>query len=139
MNPSKNHVQIPLSKLIPTRRNVRRGKSERDAHRRLVASIRAHGLLFPLVVRPTEEDDKQFRIVAGNRRLAALRELHKAAKADPKIPCQVRAVDDATAEALGLTENFTREPMHPMDEAEAICSQCSPCHGRNLSLSTEAA
>lgn len=120
MNPSKNHVQIPLSKLIPTRRNVRRVKPERDAHRRLVASIRAHGLLFPLVVRPAEDDDSQFRIVAGNRRLAALREVHKGAKTDPKIPCQVRAVDDATAEALGLTENFTREPMHPLEEAEAF-------------------
>jgi len=38
----------------------------------------------------------------------------------PKVPCVLRSVDDITADALALAENYIREPMHPMDEAEAF-------------------
>src|ERR1700722_16739780 len=38
----------------------------------------------------------------------------------PKVPCILRAVDDQTADALALAENFVREPMHAIDEAEAF-------------------
>ncbi len=48
-------ISVPLSKLIPNKRNPRRVKPERDAHRQKVASIRAFGLIAPLVVRA---DDK---------------------------------------------------------------------------------
>ena len=58
VRPDENAVLIPLSKLAPGRHNPRRVKPERDAHRRLVASVRAHGLLQPLIVRP---DDGQPR------------------------------------------------------------------------------
>ncbi len=118
----RNNMQIlvSLSKLTPSRRNVRLVKPEREAHRRLVASIKAHGLLEPLVVRPTEDDPKLFRVIAGGRRLAALREVYKESKSDPKIPCQLREVDDVMANALSLAENFIRKAMHPLDEAEAF-------------------
>ena len=113
-------ITVPLSKLTASRRNPRRVKPERDAHRRLVASIRAHGLLAPLVVQADEANAGHFRIIAGNRRLAALREAYKEAAKPPKVPCILRAVDDQTADALALAENFVREPMHPLDEAEAF-------------------
>ena len=112
-------TNIRLSELVLNRRNPRRVKPERDAHRRLVASIQAHGLLQPLVVRPAGDDPKSFRVIAGGRRLAALREVHRG-EDDPKIACEVRDADDATTEAIGLAENFIREPMHPLDEAEAF-------------------
>lgn len=112
-------TNIRLSELVLNRRNPRRVKPEREAHRRLVASIRAYGLLQPLVVRPTVDDPKSFRVIAGQRRLAALREVHRG-DGDPKVPCEVRDADDATTEAIGLAENFIREPMHPLDEAEAF-------------------
>jgi ParB family chromosome partitioning protein len=112
-------INIRLSELVLNRRNPRRVKPERDAHRRLVASIRAYGLLQPLVVRPTIDDPKSFRVIAGQRRLAALREVHRG-DGDPKVSCEVRDADDATTEAIGLAENFAREPMHPLDEAEAF-------------------
>jgi ParB family chromosome partitioning protein len=86
----------------------------------LVASIRAHGLLAPLVVQADESNPGNFRIIAGNRRLAALREAYKDAAKPPKVPCILRAVDEETADALALAENFVREPMHPLDEAEAF-------------------
>ena len=116
-------ITVPLSKLTASRRNPRRVKPERDAHRRLVASIRAHGLLAPLVVQADDSNPGNFRIIAGNRRLAALREAYKDAAQGgkpPKVPCILRAVDEETADALALAENFVREPMHPLDEAEAF-------------------
>ncbi len=85
-----------------------------------MASIRAHGLLAPLVVQADESNPGNFRIIAGNRRLAALREAYKDAAKPPKVPCILRAVDEETADALALAENFVREPMHPLDEAEAF-------------------
>ncbi len=110
---------VSLSRLVPGKRNPRQVKPEREAHERLVALIKAHGLLHPLVVRPCAEKPKHFQVIAGNRRLAALREIHRK-NGDPKIPCVLRKVDAATADAMSLGENFGREPMHPLDEAEAF-------------------
>ena len=113
-------ITVSLSKLVPSKRNPRRVKPERDAHRQKVATIRAFGLIEPLVVRADEDAPGSYRIIAGNRRLAALREVYKDAARPPKVPCILRAVDDDTADALALAENFVREPMHPLDEAEAF-------------------
>jgi ParB family chromosome partitioning protein len=113
-------ISVSLSKLIPSKRNPRRVKPEREAHRRMVASIRAYGLLAPLVVRADDGNGGGFKVIAGNRRLAALREVYKEAARPPKVPCILRSVDDDTADALSLAENFVREPMHPLDEAEAF-------------------
>ena len=118
-------MTVPLSRLMPSRRNPRKVKPGREAHQRLVALIRSQGLLQPLVVRPLE--GKRFEVVAGERRLRALREIHKD-NGDPKIPCVLRDVDPVTADALSLGENFGREAMHPLDEAESMCSQCTFCH-----------
>ncbi len=113
-------ISVSLSKLIPSKRNPRRVKPERDAHRRMVASIRAHGLLAPLVVRPNDGNADDFKVIAGNRRLAALRDVYKGSGRSPKVPCVLRSVDDDTADALALAENFVREPIHPADEAESF-------------------
>ena len=115
-------ITVSLSKLVPSKRNPRRVKPERDAHRQKVATIRAFGLIEPLVVRADEDAPGSYRIIAGNRRLAALREVYKDAARPPKVPCILRAVDDDTADALALAENFVREPMHPLDEAEAFAT-----------------
>ena len=125
-------ISVSLSKLIPSKRNPRRVKPERDAHRRMVASIRAHGLLAPLVVRADDGNAGNFKVIAGNRRLVALRDVYRDAARPPKVPCVLRAVDDDTADALALAENFVREPMHPLDESESLCSRCAPCHRSHL-------
>jgi ParB family chromosome partitioning protein len=85
-----------------------------------VASIRAYGLLAPLVVRADDGSAGDFKVIAGDRRLRALRAIYQDAPKPPKVPCILRAVDDTTAEALALAENYIREPMHPLDEAEAF-------------------
>jgi len=71
------------------------------------------------VVRSIEGRPKRYEVVAGDRRLRALREIHRD-NGDPKIPCVLREVDAATADAMSLGENFAREQMHPLDEAEAF-------------------
>jgi ParB family chromosome partitioning protein len=121
-----SHVQlsVPLSHLVPSRRNPRKVKPSRDAHHRLVALIRSQGLLQPLVVRSIEGKPKHYEVVAGDRRLRALREIHRG-NGDPKIPCLLRDVDAATADAMSLGENFAREQMHPLDEAEAFAKLAS--------------
>ena len=114
-------VQVALSKLHPSRRNPRWVKPKPEAQQRMVASIRAFGLLEPLVVQnPYRGKSGEFQVIAGSRRLSALRLVHRQSKEDPKIPCEVRDVDDPTAGAMSLSENFVREAMHPLDEAEAF-------------------
>ena len=112
-------IEVPLSELSAGRRNPRRVQPQRDAHRRLVASIRAVGLLQPLLVRAIPEAEG-YRVVAGKRRLEALRAVHRGTGTDPLVACELKEVDDTTADGMALAENFVREGMHPLDEAEAF-------------------
>ena len=66
-------LSVPLSHLVPSRRNPRKVKPSREAHQRLVALIRSQGLLQPLVVRSADGKRKQFEVVAGDRRLRTKR------------------------------------------------------------------
>jgi ParB family chromosome partitioning protein len=111
---------VPLSKLRPGPENPRKVKPRPEDHRRMVASIRSFGLIQPLVVRPVSGDAGEYEVIAGGRRLKALRQIYRSTEEDPKISCEVRNVDDSTAEGMSLAENFIREPMHPLDEAEAF-------------------
>lgn len=112
-------LSVPLSQLVPSKRNPRKVRPSQQSHQSLVALIRAYGLLQPLVVRPVEGKARQYEVVAGHRRLRALREIHRN-DGDPRIACVLRDVDDETADAVSLGENFGREAMHPLDEAEAF-------------------
>lgn len=121
---ARTQIEVPLSKLIAGKRNPRRVKPAREAHQQLVALIRSQGLLQPLVVKPVDGKPGWYMVIAGNRRLAALKEIHKG-DGDVRIACVVRDVDEATASSLSLGENFGREPMHPLDEAEAFARLAS--------------
>src|SRR5438045_360901 len=105
MKAAQMQLAVPLSHLVPSRRNPRKVKPSREAHQRLVALIRSQGLLQPLVVRQIEGKGKRYEVVAGDRRLRALREIHKG-NGDPKILCVLRDVDAVTADAMSLGENF---------------------------------
>lgn len=110
---------IPLNRLIPSKANVRR-TGAKDGLDELAASIAAHGLRQNLSVRPVAESDR-FEVVAGGRRLAALKRLAKEGllPKDAPIPCAVLAEGDDPAE-ISLTENVTRLAMHPDDQFEAF-------------------
>ena len=106
---------IPLSRLRPSSRNVR--QSGGTAIPELAASIARVGLLQNLTV-ITSPDGQWFEVVAGRRRLAALKLLVKRRKLakDHEVYC-LRVQDDA-ARTVSLTENVQREAMHPADQFE---------------------
>ena len=109
------HIEtIPLSKLVPSPANVRKAKTDITG---LAANIMAHGLLQNLQVCPNGET---YEVVAGGRRLAALKLLAKQKKiaADYGVACEVR--DGADATEISLAENEMREAMHPADQFEAF-------------------
>lgn len=98
----------------------------------LAASIRAHGLLQPLVVRQEglgTEGDMRYTVIAGGRRLAAIRQLVDGPDAvdDPAERDRLRRVavvlhggDAATRRVLQLVENIQRESLTPVEEAHAL-------------------
>lgn len=79
----------------------------------LSESIKAQGLMQPIVVRPIGE--KQYEIIAGERRWRAsqLAQLET-------IPCLIKNVPDEAAIAMALIENIQREDLNPMEEAVAL-------------------
>lgn len=114
---------IPLSKLAPSDANVR--KTGRDAGvDELAASIAAHGLLQNLTVRPLTDADGtesgKFEVVAGGRRLAALKLLakRKVISKNHPIPCALLGV--LSGEEASLAENVFQCPMHPADQYDAF-------------------
>ena len=115
---------IPLHSLVPSPQNVRKTPAERAAFKQLKASIAAHGLLENLLVQPARgngEADDRHEVVAGGRRLAALRVLAEdgAIAPDHPVPCHVVANGDNASE-LSLVENTVRVAMHPADQVEAF-------------------
>ena len=120
-DPTKNLILVPLSRLVlrPTGRNVR--KTPRMSIPELAASIQRVGLLQNLIV-IASADGEHYEVVAGGRRLAALKLLakkHRIAK-DWDVPCL--QVADGTARTASLTENVQREAMHPADQFEAFAA-----------------
>ena len=84
-----------------------------DALEELANSIRAQGVVQPIVVRPI--GGGKYEIIAGERRWRAtqLAGLHE-------IPAVIRDVPDQAAMAMGLIENIQREELNPMEEAQAL-------------------
>ncbi len=79
----------------------------------LANSIRARGILQPLLVRPHPADPARFQIIAGERRwrAAGLAGLHE-------VPALVRTLADGDAMAAALVENLQRQDLNPLEEAE---------------------
>jgi ParB family transcriptional regulator, chromosome partitioning protein len=114
---SQELLLIPLSKLRPSSRNVR--KSGGTSIPELAASIARVGLLQNLNV-VLAPDGEHYEVVAGRRRLAALKLLVKRRKLakDFEVACLLGS--DAAARTVSLTENVQREAMHPADQFEAF-------------------
>ena len=108
---------IPLTALVPSPANVRKTGTTNGIEE-LAASIEAHGLLQNLQVR--EAASGKFEVVAGGRRLAALKLLakKKALAKDAPIACNV--LDGEDAAEISLAENEMRQAMHPADQFEAF-------------------
>jgi ParB family transcriptional regulator, chromosome partitioning protein len=101
--------QIPIEFVSRNPRNPRRFFDDGELHD-LASSIRQHGIVQPIVVRPAGEG--RFEIIAGERRwraaqLAGLIE----------IPVLVRDVDDKTALEIAIVENVQRSDLNALEEA----------------------
>jgi len=81
----------------------------------LAQSIKAQGLMQPIVVRPLTSSSSKYEIIAGERRWRAC----QIAGLD-KIPVIVKTVADDAAIAMALIENIQRENLNPMEEAVAL-------------------
>lgn len=92
---------------------------DKESLSQLAASIKAHGLLQPIVVRPPNEDEAQagtgWVVIAGRRRLAAFK-----LAGLPEIPAMVTSTDEARSYELEIAENIQREQMTLADTARAV-------------------
>ena len=92
--------------------------------RELVASIKTHGVLQPIVVRPQTDDPTRYWLIAGERRWRAAGE---AGLED--IPAVVRHVDERTAFLLASIENTQRADISPAEETQAARRVLDGCEG----------
>jgi ParB family chromosome partitioning protein len=88
--------------------------SDDDALEELAESIKANGVVQPIVVRPAAEDGR-FILILGERRL------HASKKAGREtIPALVRKVSDQQAAEMTIIENLQREDLSPLEQAQAF-------------------
>jgi ParB family chromosome partitioning protein len=104
-------VQLPVGSIAPNPRQPRR-RFDGDAGDALAASVRAEGVLQPVVVRP--RPDGRYELIAGERRWRAARQAGAAT-----VPALVRETGDRDALLLALVENVAREQLTPIEEARA--------------------
>jgi len=81
----------------------------------LVLSVKEHGILEPILVRPVEDNPNQYELVAGERRYRAAQQLKLT-----EIPVVIRELNDTEALQLALIENLQREDLNPIEETEGI-------------------
>jgi ParB family chromosome partitioning protein len=111
--PARGEVQTVLvNSILPNPFQPRRDFDDSELGE-LAKSIDRNGLLQPLVVRPAPKSPQRYEMVAGERRLRALRDLGW-----KEVPVIVREADDETLLVLALVENLQREALGPLEEAE---------------------
>jgi ParB family chromosome partitioning protein len=90
---------------------------DKESLNQLAASIKQHGLLQPIVVRPATEEEKpaQWVVIAGRRRLAACK-----IAGMTELPAIVAETDEARSYEMEIAENIQREAMTLADTARAV-------------------
>ncbi|MBP8125976.1 ParB/RepB/Spo0J family partition protein [Pseudaeromonas pectinilytica] len=104
--------RLPLSWLRPGKYQPRKDMSQ-EALEELANSIRAQGVIQPIVVRQLEE--QSFEIIAGERRWRACQLVRL-----ETVPCIIKNVADNAAVAIALIENIQREDLNAIEEAAAL-------------------
>lgn len=103
--------EVPLSQIQPNKFQPRQSFDE-EALSSLVDSIKAVGILQPVLLRASGEDE--YELIAGERRFRAA---HRAGLSS--VPALVTSVDDVTSLEQALVENLHREDLNALDEASA--------------------
>lgn len=108
-------AEVRMLAVATIRQNPFQPRKEFDAEELagLANSIRANGLLQPIVVRQGPGGSEAWELVAGERRLRAVTQLGWT-----EVPCWVKSVDDQTLLVLALVENLQREALGALEEAE---------------------
>jgi ParB family chromosome partitioning protein len=101
------YVTLPLDRIRESTTNPRQRFNDLEE---LAASIRTHGVLQPILVRPLRKD---FELVVGARRLRAAR-----LAGLTSVPAQVKSLDDRSAREVQIIENLQRQDVHPLEEAD---------------------
>ena len=116
-NPQLSENQSIEQSLLITQINLAAHQPRRyfsiQAMESLVASIREHGILQPLLVRPLESGN--YELIAGERRYRAAQTL-----GIEQVPVIIRHLNDQDAFQVALLENLQREDLNPVEETEAI-------------------
>ncbi|MGH8668986.1 MAG: ParB/RepB/Spo0J family partition protein [Burkholderiales bacterium] len=110
--PREALLSLPVGRIRPGKYQPRT-KMDPQALEELAASIRAQGLMQPLLVRPV--DRETYELIAGERRWRAAQMAGLA-----EVPALVREVPDEAALALSLIENIQREDLNAMEEAAGV-------------------
>ncbi|MCX7804063.1 MAG: ParB/RepB/Spo0J family partition protein [Planctomycetota bacterium] len=110
--------EVPIRDIAPNPDQPRKMFNEHDLQE-LAVSIKKHGVLQPVVIRPLPKregpDQPRFVLVAGERRWRAT-----ALAGKETIPAIVRSVDDRETLELSLIENLQRADLNPMEQAVAL-------------------
>ena len=116
--PNDRLHSLPVDSLSPGKYQPRR-HMDPDKLTELAESIRAQGVIQPIVVRDLGRQQKigspRYEIIAGERRWRASQQAGLS-----EIPVVVREVDDRTVVAMALIENIQREDLNPLEEAQAL-------------------
>jgi ParB family chromosome partitioning protein len=104
--------KVPIEFLKPNPRNPRRAFSENELQE-LASSIKQHGVIQPIAVRPVKGAQDRYEIIAGERRwrAAQIAGLHEV----PIVPLDV---SDSDALEIAIIENVQREDLNAMEEAQ---------------------
>jgi ParB family transcriptional regulator, chromosome partitioning protein len=103
--------EIDIDRILPNSHQPRKNFDE-DALNELADSIREHGVVQPVVVRPL--DDGFFQLIAGERRWRASQRAGLY-----RIPAVIREAGEHAALEVALIENLQREDLNPIEEAQA--------------------
>ena len=111
--PRRPDMMVPVERVRPNPDQPRRD-FDRDALEELAESIRAKGVIQPLIVRPDPSQEGGYEIVAGERRwrAAQIAQLHE-------IPVLVREFSDTEVLEVAIIENIQRADLNPVEEAMA--------------------
>ncbi|MBK1634863.1 ParB/RepB/Spo0J family partition protein [Rhodovulum adriaticum] len=109
--PARADQVVALDQLEPNPDQPRRQFSE-EALKELADSIRAKGVIQPLIVRPSPRNQGRYEIVAGERRWRAAQMAQR-----HEVPILVRSLDDTEVLEIAIIENIQRADLNPVEEA----------------------
>ncbi len=112
-DPAEKHLKELDIDLIQRGKYQPRRDIEPESLQELADSIKAQGVMQPIIVRPVS--DKKYEIIAGERRWRA-----SALAGLDSVPVIVKNVADETAIAMALIENIQREDLNPIEEAASL-------------------